>query len=334
MKPEYLDFLLCNQCFQTGLVPEIRQESETGWIEGRLTCRKCSSAYSIRNGVLDTLSDPGIHLQQEYKAFLEHHKTTFVYDMSKEDQHQFIFGLPDSTGDLYQGISFRETLDFMGSLKGKRLLDLGSGLSWTTREFARQGAEATALDIIDHQLFASSLYFEIENIYFERVLSDMERLPFQDESFDLVFSRASVHHSLNLPRLFSEIARILVPGGKFFLSQEPVFGLFERNAIKNFGTEGRSIGSNENCYTTIEWKTSIHMSNLGHQFIFQSDGLNEKIRQFRLKHRYSNRFWDFVVFISEKTPLLKLFKICYISPLHYIIPLNLLITGTKETEIT
>jgi len=48
-----------------------------------------------------------------------------------------------------------------------------------------------------------------------------EALPFNDESFDFVFSRATIHHTLR-PQSFDEIYRVLRPGG-VVLMIEPVF---------------------------------------------------------------------------------------------------------------
>lgn len=48
-----------------------------------------------------------------------------------------------------------------------------------------------------------------------------EALPFKDESFDFVFSRATIHHT-HRPQSFDEIYRVLRPGG-VVLMIEPVF---------------------------------------------------------------------------------------------------------------
>lgn len=43
----------------------------------------------------------------------------------------------------------------------------------------------------------------------------MESLPFADASFDVVYARHSLEHSLNLGQTLSEIKRVLKPGGAF-----------------------------------------------------------------------------------------------------------------------
>ena len=46
-------------------------------------------------------------------------------------------------------------------------------------------------------------------------------LPFEDESFDLVFGHAVLHHIPDLPRAFSEFERVLAPGGTVIFAGEP-----------------------------------------------------------------------------------------------------------------
>src|SRR6202040_431060 len=44
---------------------------------------------------------------------------------------------------------------------------------------------------------------------------------FKDGSFDLVFGHAVLHHIPDLPRAFSEFARVLAPGGTVLFAGEP-----------------------------------------------------------------------------------------------------------------
>jgi SAM-dependent methyltransferase len=51
--------------------------------------------------------------------------------------------------------------------------------------------------------------------------TDAETLPFPDESFDLVFGHAVLHHIPDLGQAFSEFARVLRPGGTLAFCGEP-----------------------------------------------------------------------------------------------------------------
>ncbi|WP_026426140.1 class I SAM-dependent methyltransferase [Actinokineospora inagensis] len=52
-------------------------------------------------------------------------------------------------------------------------------------------------------------------------VADAERIPYDDDSFDLVVGHAVLHHIPDLPAAFREIRRVLKPGGRFVFAGEP-----------------------------------------------------------------------------------------------------------------
>jgi ubiquinone/menaquinone biosynthesis C-methylase UbiE len=63
---------------------------------------------------------------------------------------------------------------------------------------------------------ARQLGFEVEG----RV-ADAERLPYDDDSFDLVIGHAVLHHIPDVELAFREVLRVLKPGGRFVFAGEP-----------------------------------------------------------------------------------------------------------------
>jgi ubiquinone/menaquinone biosynthesis C-methylase UbiE len=63
---------------------------------------------------------------------------------------------------------------------------------------------------------AHNLGFEVEG----RV-ADAERLPYPDDTFDIVIGHAVLHHIPDLDQSFTEILRVLKPGGRFVFAGEP-----------------------------------------------------------------------------------------------------------------
>jgi SAM-dependent methyltransferase len=63
---------------------------------------------------------------------------------------------------------------------------------------------------------ARSLGFAVEG----RV-ADAERLPYDDDSFDLVIGHAVLHHIPDVELAFREVLRVLKPGGRFVFAGEP-----------------------------------------------------------------------------------------------------------------
>ncbi|OLR91648.1 class I SAM-dependent methyltransferase [Actinokineospora bangkokensis] len=52
-------------------------------------------------------------------------------------------------------------------------------------------------------------------------VADAERIPYDDDTFDLVVGHAVLHHIPDLPAAFAEIRRVLKPGGRFVFAGEP-----------------------------------------------------------------------------------------------------------------
>jgi SAM-dependent methyltransferase len=55
----------------------------------------------------------------------------------------------------------------------------------------------------------------------ETVATEAEQLPFEDESFDIVFGHAVLHHIPDVERAFAEFRRVLRPGGAIAFAGEP-----------------------------------------------------------------------------------------------------------------
>ncbi len=53
----------------------------------------------------------------------------------------------------------------------------------------------------------------------ELAVAPMERIPFDDKTFDAVVCRGALHHAASLPETLAEIRRVLRPGGRLRLSE-------------------------------------------------------------------------------------------------------------------
>jgi ubiquinone/menaquinone biosynthesis C-methylase UbiE len=104
-----------------------------------------------------------------------------------------------------------------------RSLEIGAGTGYFTLNMLRAGLieRATCCDISAGMLSALEANAQRLGLEVDTVRVDAERLPFTDESFDLVFGHAVLHHIPDLARAFAEFERVLVPGGAVLFAGEP-----------------------------------------------------------------------------------------------------------------
>jgi ubiquinone/menaquinone biosynthesis C-methylase UbiE len=114
----------------------------------------------------------------------------------------------------------------LGGLNGERFpdaLEIGSGTGYFSLNLLQMGTieRLTATDISPGMLQRLSTTAEGLGLEAETVATEAEELPFEDESFDLVFGHAVLHHIPDLERAFGEFQRVLRPGGVIAFCGEP-----------------------------------------------------------------------------------------------------------------
>lgn len=109
----------------------------------------------------------------------------------------------------YSEALFDAILVYTGPLRGRRALDLACGTGLSTRGLAARGVAVTGIDIAPNMLDVAKRTGMSGASFHE---ARAEALPFADESFALV-TCGQAFHWFDGPRVLSEIARVLVPGG-------------------------------------------------------------------------------------------------------------------------
>ncbi|HEY4428716.1 MAG TPA: class I SAM-dependent methyltransferase [Solirubrobacteraceae bacterium] len=104
-----------------------------------------------------------------------------------------------------------------------RALEIGAGTGYFTLNLLRAGliGEATCSDISPGMLETLQANSRRLGLSVGTERADAERLPFADESFDLVLGHAVLHHIPDLARAFAEFERVLAPGGTIVFAGEP-----------------------------------------------------------------------------------------------------------------
>lgn len=106
-----------------------------------------------------------------------------------------------------------ETMEFE-RWTGRDVLEIGAGLGTDLAQFAANGAIVTDFDLADGHLQLAKENFALRGLVGEFVHGDAEKLPFEDDRFDLVYSNGVLHHIPDTEHVISEIHRVLKPGGK------------------------------------------------------------------------------------------------------------------------
>ena len=97
---------------------------------------------------------------------------------------------------------------------GVKILGLASGGGQQMPIFASLGANATVFDYSDKQLESEKMVSTREGYSINIVKGDMtKRLPFDDESFDIIFHPVSNCYVEDVYHVWNECFRVLKPGG-------------------------------------------------------------------------------------------------------------------------
>lgn len=128
----------------------------------------------------------------------------------------------------------RYLLDCMGPIRGKRILDIGSGLGESSVYLAKLGARVTMADISPGMIEKARQVGRLHGVELQGSAAVGESLPAGDSEFDIVYTGNTLHHVVNRRAMFSEMRRVLKPGGRFFsfdpLAYSPAINVYRKMA--------------------------------------------------------------------------------------------------------
>jgi ubiquinone/menaquinone biosynthesis C-methylase UbiE len=165
----------------------------------------------------------------------------------------------------------------LGGLEGRTFgdaLEIGSGTGYFSLNLLQLGVieRLTATDISPGMLARLAATADALGLEVETAATEAERLPFEDESFDLVFGHAVLHHIPDLDRAFEEFRRVLRPGGMVAFAGEPsrygdrLAALPKRTGIlaaplwrRAVGARQRAVAEAEQSHDhTLEGEVDVH----------------------------------------------------------------------------
>ena len=125
---------------------------------------------------------------------------------------------------------------------GEQVLEVGGGMGTDLAQFARHGAIVTDVDLSEGHLQHARENFRLRGLAGRFVHHDAESLPFEDHTFDLVYSNGVIHHTPNTARAVAEVFRVLKPGGRVIAMVYAENSLqYWRNLVWHYGMKSGDL---------------------------------------------------------------------------------------------
>lgn len=180
---------------------------------------------------------------------------------------------------------------------GKKVLEIGCGTGEFTKRIAQTGADITAVDISPDLLEIARETTQDVNVSFH--VQNVEKLDFEDGSFDVVIGSSILHH-LNLNPALREVYRVLKKGGGIVFT-EPNMLNPQIWLERNISIIRKLTNNSPDEAAFVRWALKNELTNLGFK--------NVSIKPFDFLHPFTSSM--LIPFISsignlvEKIPLVR-----------------------------
>lgn len=151
------------------------------------------------------------------------------------------------------------------------ILDIGCGGGININRMAKDAKKVYGIDYSIESVKLSKKVNEkfIEEQKVEIIEGNVEKLPFEDNTFDIVTAFETVYFWPNIEKCFGEVKRILKPGGTFLIG-------LETNGSDNFIMKFWKNFIDMETYNDKEITTFLENNNYAEITVYLRDGKNKK----------------------------------------------------------
>lgn len=155
--------------------------------------------------------------QQENRFFLilgSMEQPTYIHGTSSAEQQRL---------KLLNRLTNPPFIRFLNPQPADRILELGSGVGILADEIARHldSGKLTGVENSEEQLAQCPESYK----QLEFIRGDVQRLPFEDDTFDKVYGRYILEHVSQPGKVVTEALRVLKPGGQVFFQENAILHL-------------------------------------------------------------------------------------------------------------
>jgi ubiquinone/menaquinone biosynthesis C-methylase UbiE len=122
---------------------------------------------------------------------------------------------------LFDKVKFEFLSGLFIKSKGKQVLECGCGGAIISVQLSKRGYETTMLDFSNEALRVAQNNFSKEGVKGNFILGNVENIPLENNTFDIVMSHGLLEHFRDINPPISEKVRVLRPGGIFFADLVP-----------------------------------------------------------------------------------------------------------------
>ncbi len=159
-----------------------------------------------------------------------------------------------------QSEEWQAVRQLLGNHLPGKVLDLGAGRGISSYAFSRAGCAVTALEPDPSYLIgigAIEYLYNSTGMEIQVAQNYGEALSFSENSFDIVYGRAVLHHAQDLGMLCQEAYRVLRPGGILLVTREHVISKKEDLDVFLEAHPLHSLYGGENAFLLEEYSAAI-----------------------------------------------------------------------------